>query len=121
MSVQKCRGRALRVRHKLKSVSARNSARLRLSCFRSNTHIYAQIIDDVKGVTICSASTVDKHVRKEVEKASTVDAAVVVGKAIAERAKDAGVKEVYFDRGSRQYAGRVKALADAARENGLQF
>lgn len=121
MSVQKCRGRALRVRHKLKTVAGRNSERLRLSCFRSNTHIYAQIIDDTKGVTVCSASTVDKHVRKEVTKAGTLDAAVLVGKTIAQRAKDAGVTEVYFDRGGRQYAGRVKALADAARENGLQF
>lgn len=121
MSIQQSRGRAIRVRHKLKSVAKRNSDRLRLSCYRSNTHIYAQIIDDVKGVTLCSASTVDKQVRKEVTKGSTTDSAVLVGKTIAERAKAAGIKEVYFDRGSRQYAGRVKAMADAARENGLQF
>jgi len=113
------RGRAVRVRHKLKSLAVEGKPRL--SCYRSNTHIYAQIVDDVKGVTLCSASTVDKKLRKDIKKGDTVDAANAVGKAIAERAKKAGVKTVYFDRGANRFAGRVKALADAAREGGLQF
>jgi len=119
MSIKKCRGRAGRVRHKLKTVAV--EGKLRLSCYRSNAHIYAQIVDDVKGVTVCSASTVDKKLRKDVKNGDTVDSAVVVGKELAKRAKDAGVETVYFDRGGRQYAGRIKALADAAREGGLQF
>ena len=121
MSVDKCRGRATRVRHKLKTVSVRNTARHRLSCFRSNTHIYAQVINDETGTTVCAASTVDKKLRGDIAKGSTVEAAQKVGVALAERSIKAGVKEVYFDRGGRRYAGRVKALADAAREAGLQF
>jgi large subunit ribosomal protein L18 len=119
MSVMECRGRARRVRHKLKKVAV--EGKLRLSCFRSNTHIYAQIVDDAKGLTLCAASTVDKKVRKDITRGGSVDAAVIVGTELANRAKAAGVSEVYFDRGSRQYAGRVKALADAARAGGLQF
>lgn len=120
MAQMKDRGRALRVRHKLKTVADRND-RFRLSCHRSNTHIYAQIVDDAKGVTLCSASTVDKKLRKSIEKTAGVDAAVKVGQELAKRATAAGVKEVYFDRGARRYAGRIKALADAVREGGLVF
>ena len=119
MSKLTSRGRALRVRHKLKSLS--KSDKPRLSCYRSNTHIYAQIIDDANGVTLAAASTVDKKLRKDIKKGDTVEAASAVGKAIAERAKKAGVEIVYFDRGANRYQGRVKALADAAREGGLQF
>lgn len=120
MTMDKNKRRASRQRHKLKSVTSGDRARL--SVFRSNAHIYAQIIDDAKGVTLASASTVDKKLRKEVEgKSGTTDAAAAVGKAIAERAKAAGVTDVYFDRGAFRYHGRVQALADAAREGGLNF
>lgn len=112
-------GRADRVRHKLRTVN--KTSRARLSCFRSNAHIYAQIIDDVKGQTIVSASTVDKKLAKEIKNSGNMEAATKVGEALAKRAKEAGVKEVYFDRGECRYAGRVKALADAARAGGLIF
>lgn len=89
----------------------------RLNVFRSNKNIYAQIIDDVEGVTLASASTLDKEVSGE----SKVDQASAVGKLVAERAKEKEISEVVFDRGGYQYHGRVQALADAARENGLDF
>ena len=90
----------------------------RLSVFRSNTNIYAQLIDDVAGVTLASASTLDKSVSKD---ATKVEQAKQVGKAIAEAGKAKGISEVVFDRGGYIYHGRVEALADAARENGLEF
>jgi large subunit ribosomal protein L18 len=93
--------------------------RPRLSVFRSGRHIYAQVIDDRAGVTIAAASTNDKEVK--VEKPWNVEAAKKVGKAIAERAAAKGIKQVVFDRGGYIYHGRVKALADAARESGLDF
>ena len=89
----------------------------RLNVFRSNTGIYAQVIDDVAGVTLASASTLDK----EVSKGTKTEQAVVVGKLVAERAVAKGISEVVFDRGGYLYHGRVKALADSARENGLKF
>ena len=89
----------------------------RLNVFRSNAHIHAQVIDDVAGVTLASASTLDK----EVSKGTKTEQAVVVGKLVAERAVAKGISEVVFDRGGYLYHGRVKALADAARENGLKF
>lgn len=95
--------------------------RVRLSVFRSSRHIYAQVIDDTKGVTVASASTVEKDVRGTGKTGADKDAAVAVGKLIAERAKAAGITEVVFDRGSYLFHGRVKALADAAREGGLSF
>ena len=95
------------------------SATPRLNVFRSNTGIYAQIIDDETRTTICSASTLDKDLK--VKNGSNVEAAKVVGKAIAEKAKKAKIKTVVFDRGGYLYHGRVEALADAARENGLEF
>ncbi len=95
--------------------------RPRLSVFRSGGHIYAQIIDDVAGRTLVAASTLEKDQRKALKSGSTVEAAAVVGKLVAERATAQGVKEVVFDRGSFRYHGRVKALADAARESGLSF
>ena len=94
--------------------------RPRLSVFRSDKHIYAQIIDDYAGKTLVAAGTTEKDVRGESANGGNVQAAVAVGKTIAERAKAAGVTKVAFDRG-RQYHGRIKALADAAREAGLQF
>lgn len=105
-----------RVRSKLK----RNSTgRARLSVFRSGQNIYAQVIDDVAGTTIASASSVEKDLK--IAKGGTLEGAAAVGKIIAERAKKAGVDEVVFDRGGYIYHGRVKSLADAARENGLNF
>ncbi len=95
--------------------------RLRLAVFRSNNHIYAQVIDDVAGKTITSASTLQKEVRSELEKTNNVDAAAYLGKVVAKRALDAGITEVVFDRGGYIYHGKVKALADAAREAGLKF
>ena len=89
----------------------------RLDVYRSNKNIYAQVIDDVAGVTLASASTLDK----EVSKGTKTEQAVVVGKLVAERAVAKGISEVVFDRGGYLYHGRVKALADAARENGLKF
>ncbi len=110
--------RKARVRTALKSAA---NGKPRLSVFRSGKHIYAQIIDDVKGATIVSASTLDKEIRDSIAKTSTVEAAGVIGKAIAERAVKNGVSEVVFDRGGYLYHGRVKALADAARAAGLKF
>ena len=93
----------------------------RLCVFRTPRHIYAQIIDDVKGVTLAAASTLDKDLRKTLKNGADKDAATAVGKLVAERADKAGVKEVIFDRGAFIYHGRIKALADAAREGGLSF
>lgn len=91
----------------------------RLNVFRSNSNIFAQIIDDEKAVTLVSASSIDKELK--LENGSNVEAATKVGELLAKRAKEAKIKEVVFDRGGYQYHGRVKALADAARENGLEF
>ena len=95
--------------------------RTRLSVFRSSKHIYAQLIDDDRGVTLASASSIEKATREGFKTGASVDAAKAVGKLIAERAKEKGVKDVVFDRGGYLYHGRVKALADAARESGLNF
>lgn len=95
--------------------------RPRLSVFRSDKHIYAQVIDDYAGKTLASASSTAADVRGELKNGGNVAAAKKVGVAIAERAKAAGVSQVAFDRGGRRYHGRVKALADAAREGGLKF
>ena len=93
----------------------------RLSVYRSLNHIYAQVIDDTKGVTICSASTMEKDVKSKVADLSKTEAAKLVGKAVAEKATKLGVKQVVFDRGGYLYTGRVQALADGAREAGLDF
>lgn len=95
--------------------------RPRLSVFRSSKHIYAQVIDDVKGVTLVSASTKEKEVASAGKTGANIEAAKAVGKRIAERASEKGVKEVQFDRGQYHYHGRIKALAEAAREGGLKF
>ncbi|MEL6289429.1 MAG: 50S ribosomal protein L18 [Pseudomonadota bacterium] len=110
--------RKARVRRQL--ARARNG-RPRLSVFRSSQHIYAQVIDDANGHTVASASTLDADVKSKVKTGATVDAASEVGKLIASRASSAGVTEVVFDRGAYIYHGRVKALADAARDGGLKF
>lgn len=110
--------RRQRVRFQLKKKAA---GRPRLSVFRSSKHIYAQIIDDVAGRTVAAASTLDKDLREQLKTGADSEAAAAVGKLVAERAVQAGVKEVVFDRGGYIYHGRVKALADAAREGGLSF
>jgi large subunit ribosomal protein L18 len=97
------------------------NGRPRLSVFRSSKHIYAQVIDDVKGETLASASSLEKSLRDDAKTGADVDAAKAVGKLVAERALKNGVTEVVFDRGQYLYHGRVKALADAAREGGLSF
>ncbi len=93
----------------------------RLSVYRSLNHVYAQVIDDVKGVTLCSASTMDKEVKGEIKDMTKTDAAKLVGKKVAERAVAKGIKDVVFDRGGYLYTGRVQALAGGAREGGLNF
>ncbi len=110
--------RKLRVRH---SIRTKARGRVRLSVFRSHKHIYAQVIDDASGVTLAAASSMDKDLRASLKTGGDKAAAEAVGKLIAERAQAKGVKEVVFDRGAYLYHGRVKALADAAREGGLAF
>ncbi len=100
---------------------AGTAERPRLAVFRSNNHMYAQIIDDSVGNTLVSASTLQKEVKAELEKTNDVEAAAYLGKVIAERALAKGINEVVFDRGGFIYQGKVKALAEAAREAGLQF
>ena len=100
---------------------AGTAERPRLAVFRSNNHMYAQIIDDSVGNTLVSASTLQKEVKAELEKTNDVDAAAYLGKVIAERALEKGIKEVVFDRGGFIYQGKIQALADAAREAGLKF
>ena len=97
------------------------TGRPRLSVFRSSKHIYAQVIDDVDGRTLAAASSLEKDLRADMKTGADKEAAAKVGALIAERAKGAGVKAVVFDRGGYQFHGRVKALADAAREAGLNF
>ena len=106
-----------RVRNNL----AGTAERPRLAVFRSNNHMYAQIIDDTVGNTLVSACTLDKEVKDAVEKTNNVDAAAQVGTVIAKKALDKGITTVVFDRGGFIYQGKIKALADAAREAGLQF
>lgn len=103
------------------SLRKKAADRVRLSVFRSGKHIYAQLIDDKKGQTLASASSLDKDVKGKLKSTSTVEAAKTVGESIAKKAKAANVKEVVFDRGGYLFHGRVKALADAAREGGLSF
>ena len=95
--------------------------RVRLSVFRSSKHIYAQVIDDDQGITVAAASSMEKTAREGLKTGASVDAAKAVGKLIAERAKEKGIRDVVFDRGAYLYHGRVKALAEAARESGLNF
>ncbi len=120
MAVQKqaLQRRAQRVRRQLKKVG---NGRPRLSVYRSSKNIYAQIIDDAAGNTVVAASTLDADLRKKLKTGADAEAAAAVGKLVAERAVKAGVKDVVFDRGPYIFHGRVKALADAAREGGLTF
>jgi large subunit ribosomal protein L18 len=113
---KKMKRRALRNRTRLKKLAG---GMPRLSVFRSNKYIYAQIIDDTKGTTVAQASSMEKAAG--VKTTGNAEAAMAVGKLVAERAKKAGIKEVVFDRGGYIYHGRVKALAEAARDGGLKF
>ena len=110
-----------RARRTHSAVRKRAGERPRLSVFRSGKHIYAQIIDDRQGSTVAAASSLDKDLRSKMKSGASVEAAGQVGKLVAERAVAAGVSQVVFDRGGYRYHGRIKALADAAREGGLSF
>ena len=118
MPTKQIERRKARVR---RSIKAAAGGRPRLSVFRSSKHIYAQVIDDAAGATVASASSMEKDLRGSLKTGADVGAAKAVGKLVAERAAAKGVKEVVFDRGSYLYHGRIKALADAAREGGLSF
>ena len=109
--------RARRVRAKVSGTTERP----RLNVFRSLSNIYAQVIDDTKGITLASASTMDKNIAKSIEGKTKQEAAFIVGQAIAKNAMSKGVKQVVFDRAGYQFTGRVKALADGARDAGLEF
>ena len=106
---------------KLRNRFSGSAERPRLAVFRSNNHMYAQIIDDTVGKTLVSASTVQKEVKAELEKTNNVDAAAYLGTVIAKKAIEQGINTVVFDRGGFIYQGKIKALADAAREAGLEF
>jgi large subunit ribosomal protein L18 len=118
MPTKQIERRKARVRRAIKTAAG---SRPRLSVFRSSKHIYAQVIDDSAGATVASASSMEKELRSNLKTGADIGAAKAVGKLVAERAAAKGVKEVVFDRGSYIYHGRVKALADAAREGGLSF
>jgi large subunit ribosomal protein L18 len=109
--------RQRRIRAKISGTAQRP----RLNVFRSNQHIYAQLIDDVQQHTLAAASTLDTSLRPQLDENTKIEEAKLVGRLIAERAQDAGIKQVVFDRGGYLYHGRIKALADAAREAGLDF
>ena len=111
--------RKLRIRRRIRKVSVGTAERPRLSVFRSNSEIYAQVIDDTNGITLATASSRDKDLAKA--KGTKSEVAAMVGKAIAEKANKAGIDKVAFDRGGNLYHGRVKSLAEGAREAGLKF
>ena len=122
MVSKKSRSEVRRKKHmKLRNRFSGTAQRPRLAVFRSNNHMYAQIIDDTVGKTLVSASTLQKDVKAELEKTNTVEAAAYLGTVIGKKAVESGIKEVVFDRGGFVYHGKVKALADAAREAGLEF
>jgi large subunit ribosomal protein L18 len=110
-----------RIRYRSRKRFAGTGARPRLAVFRSDKHIYAQAIDDAGGTTLAAASSLDKDLKGRVKRGGNVDAAKVVGTAIAGKLKEKGIDAVVFDRGGYLYHGRIKALADAAREAGLKF
>ena len=122
MVSQKSREVVRQTKHRrLRNTLSGTADRPRLAVFRSNNHMYAQIIDDTVGNTLVSASTLDKEVKADLEKTNNVEAAAKLGTVIAKKALDKGIKEVVFDRGGFIYQGKVKALAEAAREAGLEF
>ena len=110
-----------KVKRRIRSKVHGTAERPRLSVFRSNDNIYAQLIDDVEGKTIAASSTLDKDIKASIKSGSTCEASKLVGEAIAKKSLESKIQSVVFDRGARVYHGRVKALAEAAREIGLQF
>ena len=120
MSTKKSLFDKRKLRNRL-SIKKNIGNKLRLSVFRSNKHIYCQIIDDVKQITLCSSSTLDSKVKKDLKGSGTIDAAEKVGKDIAAKAKKIGFEKVVFDRGGYLYHGRVRSLAEGARSSGLKF
>ena len=110
-----------RIHRRIRKKISGTPERPRLAVFRSQSHIYAQVIDDGTGRTVCSASSLDETLKKDAKRGANVASAKAVGQLIATRAKEKGVEAVVFDRGGFQYHGRIKALADAAREGGLKF
>ena len=110
-----------RIHRRIRKKISGTPERPRLAVYRSQAHIYAQVIDDGTGRTVCSASSLDETLKKDTKRGANVAAAKAVGSLIATRAKEKGVEAVVFDRGGFQYHGRIKALADAAREGGLKF
>lgn len=118
--IDKNKDRVIRHQRVRKKISG-TAERPRLSVYRSLNHIYTQLIDDVKGVTLCSASTIEKEIASKVAKMTKTEAAALVGETIGQRAIKAGIKEIVFDRGGYIYTGRVQAVADAARKTGLIF
>ncbi|KUO95165.1 50S ribosomal protein L18 [Ferroacidibacillus organovorans] len=118
--VDKVAGRARR-HSRIRKNLAGSPARPRLNVFRSGKHIYAQVIDDSVSRTLVSASSVEKDLKVEIPHGNTVEAAKAIGRVVAQRAKEAGITTVVFDRGGYLYHGRIQALADAAREEGLEF
>ena len=120
MSTKKSLFDKRKLRNRL-SIKKNIGSKLRLSVFRSNKHIYCQIIDDVKQITLCSSSTLDPEVKKDLKGSGTIEAAEKVGKDIAAKAKKIGFEKVVFDRGGYLYHGRVRSLAEGARSSGLKF
>ena len=120
MSTKKSLFDKRKLRNRL-SIKKNIGNKLRLSVFRSNKHIYCQIIDDVKQITLCSSSTLDPEVKKDLKSSGTIEAAEKVGKDIAAKAKKIGFEKVVFDRGGYLYHGRVRSLAEGARSSGLKF
>jgi len=118
--IDKNKDRVIRHQRVRKKISG-TAERPRLSVYRSLNHIYTQLIDDVKGVTLCSASTMEKEISSKIAKMTKTEAAALVGEVIGQRAIKAGIKEIVFDRGGYIYTGRVQAVADAARKTGLIF
>ncbi len=110
-----------RIKMRIRKTVSGDSARPRMSVYRSEQHIYAQVIDDVTGRTLVEASTVSKELREKAKDLKPLEAAKLIGEAVAERATKAGIKAVVLDRNGRRYGGRIAALADAARAKGLQF
>lgn len=122
MVSKECRAEIREKKHKkIRNRFSGTAERPRLAVFRSNNHIYAQIIDDTVGNTLVAASTMEKEIKASVEKTNDIAAAAAVGTAIAKKALEKGITEVVFDRGGFIYQGKIQALADAAREAGLQF
>jgi large subunit ribosomal protein L18 len=121
MAVRTKEGIRSRIHSRIRKKISGSSERPRLAVFRSQSHIYAQLINDEEGKTLCAASSVEEGLRGKQKRGSNVAAAKAVGQLIADRAKEKGISAVVFDRGGFQYHGRIKALADAAREGGLKF